>query len=192
MIWYFFNFVSFIFTCMKQFLINIGIIPVRKSSKNSIENLYDISLEGLNGKAVNLYDFKGKKILFVNVASKCGFTPQYKSLQILHEKHNDQLVIIGVPCNQFGNQEKGTSKEIEEFCEVNFGVSFLMLKKMNVKGLDKHPLYNWLTNLDLNGRKKSTVKWNFQKYLIDEEGQLIDTFLSTTKVSSNTLKNFLK
>ena len=192
MIWYLFNFVSFIFINMKQFLINIGIIPVRKSSKNSIENLYDIALEGLNGKAVNLYDFKGKKILFVNVASKCGFTPQYKSLQSLHEKYNDQLVVIGVPCNQFGNQEKGTNKEIEEFCEVNFGVSFLMLKKMNVKGLDKHPLYNWLTNSDLNGRKNSTVKWNFQKYLIDEDGQLIDTFLSTTKVSSSTLKNFLK
>ena len=191
MIWYLFNFVSFIFMYMKQFLINLGIIPVRKSDKNSIENIYDISLEGLNGKAVNLYDFKGKKILFVNVASKCGFTPQYKSLQSLHEKYNDQLVIIGVPCNQFGNQEKGTNKEIEEFCEVNFGVSFLMLKKMNVKGLDKHPLYNWLTSLDLNGRKNSTVKWNFQKYLIDGEGQLIDTFLSTTKISSNTLKSYL-
>ena len=170
----------------------MGIIPVRKSSKNSNENLYDISLESLNGKMVNLYDFKGKKILFVNVASKCGFTPQYKSLQSLHEKYNDQLVIIGVPCNQFGNQEKGTSKEIEEFCEVNFGVSFLMLKKMNVKGSNKHPLYKWLTNLDLNGRKSSTVKWNFQKYLIDENGQLIDTFLSTTKISSVTLKKHLK
>lgn len=177
---------------MKQFLINIGIIPIRKSSNLSIESLYEIPVSSLNGQAINLKDFKGKKILFVNVASNCGFTPQYKSLQDLHEKYKDQLVIIGVPCNQFGNQEKGSHKEIEKFCSVNYGVSFLMLKKMNVKGLDKHPLYDWLTNIDLNGRKNSIVKWNFQKFLIDENGQLINVFLSTTKVSSEIFTKHLK
>ncbi len=177
---------------MKQFLINLGILPISKSSNHSVQSIYDIAIENLNGKTVSLKDFKGKKILFVNVASKCAFTPQYKSLQELHEKFKDQLIIIGVPCNQFGNQEKGSSQEIEEFCEINYGVSFLMLKKMNVRGDDAHPLYNWLTNSDLNGRKDSDVKWNFQKYLIDENGQLIDKFLTTTKVSSKRFQKHLK
>jgi glutathione peroxidase len=177
---------------MKQFLINLGILPISKSSSSSIESIYGIALIGLNGKPVSLEAFKGKKLLFVNVASKCAFTPQYKELQELHENFEDQLVIIGAPCNQFGNQEKGSNQEIEEFCSVNYGVSFLMLKKLNVRGEDIHPLYSWLTNSNLNGRKSSNVKWNFQKYLVDENGQLIDLFLTTTKVSSKTFKKYIK
>ena len=144
--------------------------PIKMSASKS---LYDIKIDSLQGKSIDLSSYKGKKVLFVNVASKCGFTPQYKDLQKLHDEYQDSLVVIGVPCNQFGKQEPGNSTEIEEFCEVNYGVSFLITEKVDVKGSEQHPLYNWLTKKIENGRKNSSVKWNFQKYLIDENGELI-------------------
>lgn len=155
-------------------------------------SLYNIKINSLQGKAIDFSKFKGKYILIVNVASKCGFTPQYKDLQELHEKYNSELQIIGVPCNQFGRQEPGNSEEIQEFCEVNYGVSFLITEKVDVKGPNEHPLYKWLTQKDLNGRKNSKVKWNFQKYLIDKEGNLIDYYYSTTKPSSKKIIKHLK
>jgi glutathione peroxidase len=144
-------------------------------------NLYDISINSLMGESINLADFKGKKILFVNVASKCGYTPQYKDLQALSEKYQDQLVIIGVPCNQFGGQEPGDKQEIASFCEKNYGVTFLMTEKVDVKGDNQHPLYAYLTHKDQNGVEDSSVKWNFQKYLIDENGAYISMFSSGVK-----------
>ena len=108
-------------------------------------NLYDIQINSLQGKPINFGDFKGKHILFVNVASKCGFTPQYKDLEKLYQEYQDDLMVIGVPCNQFGNQEPGSSDEIQEFCQVNYGVSFLITEKVDVKGSNQHPLYAWLT-----------------------------------------------
>ena len=125
-------------------------------------------------------EYKGKKILFVNVASKCGFTKQYKDLETLSNTYLDKLVVIGLPCNQFGGQEPGQAHDIQAFCELNYGVTFLLTEKIKAKGSDLHPLYKWLTNKELNKKKESSVKWNFQKYLIDENGQFIDYFYSTT------------
>jgi glutathione peroxidase len=147
-------------------------------------SLYSIAINSLEGDPIDLSSFKGKKILFVNVASKCGFTKQYAELQSLHEQYKENLVVIGVPCNQFGSQEPGTAVEIRTFCTQNFGVDFLMTEKVEVKGENQHPLYAWLTDKTLNGKSSSTVKWNFQKYLIDENGQLIDYFYSMTKPMS--------
>lgn len=158
---------------------------------SSPKSLYDVKIDSLQGKSIDLSFYKGKKILFVNVASKCGFTPQYKDLQKLYNQYQDTLVIIGVPCNQFGKQEPGSSDEIEEFCQANYGVSFLITEKVDVKGKEQHPLYTWLTQRAQNGRKSSTVKWNFQKYLVDEHGELIDYYYSTTSPTSSKIKKNL-
>lgn len=157
--------------------------------KNS---LYNIAINSIQGTPILLSNFKGKKLLVVNVASKCGFTNQYADLQSLHESYGDSLQIIGVPCNQFGKQEPGTASEIEQFCRVNYGVSFLITEKIKVKGDQQHSLYSWLTKKSENGSKNSSVKWNFQKYLIDEEGKLIDYFYATTNPTSSKITNHLK
>lgn len=149
--------------------------PVEKVS------IYDIQINSLEGEPIDLHQFEGKKIMFVNVASKCGYTPQYKDLQALNDKYKDQLVIIGVPCNQFGKQEPGSPEEIATFCEKNYGVTFLMTEKVDVKGENQHPLYAWLTSKEMNGVEDSEVKWNFQKYIVDENGTLLDVFTSGVK-----------
>lgn len=154
-------------------------------------SLYDIKINSLQGKPINLKDFEGKHILFVNVASKCGFTPQYKDLEKLHQEYQNKLVVVGVPCNQFGGQEPGNANEIQEFCEVNYGVSFLMTEKIDVKGQNQHPLYSWLTNKDYNDRKSSTVRWNFQKYLVDQKGKYVDYYYSITKPTSTKITKHL-
>lgn len=155
-------------------------------------NIYEIGMNSLQNNPIQLSDFKGKHILFVNVASKCGFTPQYKDLEKLHQEYKDKLVVIGVPCNQFGKQEPGTSNEIEEFCQVNYGVSFLITEKVDVKGQNQHPLYTWLTSKSLNDKKSSSVRWNFQKYLVSPEGKLIDYYFSITKPLSSKITKHLK
>ena len=160
--------------------------------QNARTSLYDIAINSLQGHPIDLSEFRGKKILFVNVASKCGFTPQYRELQKLSDTYKDRLVVIGVPCNQFGKQEPGNSDEIQEFCEVNYGVSFLITEKVDVKGSQQHPLYAWLTTKAINGRQNSSVKWNFQKYLVDEEGQFLDYFYSITKPINARITSYLK
>ncbi len=150
------------------------------SKKQPIESIYNIAINNLNGNAINLAAFKGKKILFVNVASECGFTPQYKDLQELHTTYGEKLVVIGIPCNQFGEQEPGNATEIQSFCSKNYGVEFIITEKVDVKGENQHPLYTWLTSKNKNGVKDSSVKWNFQKYLIDENGNFIDFYYSIT------------
>ena len=155
-------------------------------------SLYNIKIKSLQGNPINFSDFKNKYILFVNVASKCGFTPQYEDLEKLYKEHKEQIIVIGVPCNQFGKQEPGNASEIEEFCEINYGVSFLMTEKIDVKGEYQHPLYAWLTTKSLNGNKSSSVKWNFQKYLVDKNGELIDYYFSITKPTSSKITNHLK
>jgi glutathione peroxidase len=157
-----------------------------------LRSIYDIAIHSLGGMPIRLKDFEGKYILLVNVASKCGFTPQYKELQNLHETFKDKLVVIGIPCNQFGGQEPGSAKEIKSFCEVNYGVNFLITEKIDVKGKDQHPLYQWLTHKGINGVKNSSVKWNFQKYLVDPKGNLIDYFYSSTSPMSTKITKHLK
>tara|TARA_B100000795_G_scaffold28904_1_gene19099 strand:- start:6499 stop:7020 length:522 start_codon:yes stop_codon:yes gene_type:complete len=148
------------------------------SLKKEIPTIYGVTINTLQGGIINLSLFKGKKILFVNVASKCGFTKQYKDLQKLNDTNKDSLVIIGVPCNQFGKQEPGDVSEIQSFCELNYGVTFLITEKVDVKGSNQHPLYAWLTCESLNGKRNSNVKWNFQKYIVNEKGELIDHYYS--------------
>ena len=160
---------------------------VNKPSKS----IYSIELNSLQGQPIDLSTFENKKILFVNVASKCGFTPQYKELQQLHNTYKEELVVIGVPCNQFGQQEPGDSNEIKAFCELNYGVSFLITEKIDVKGINQHPLYEWLTKKAINGKQNSTVKWNFQKYLIDENGEFLDYFYSITKPTNSRITKYL-
>ncbi len=155
-------------------------------------SLYNIEINSISGEKINLADYKGKKILFVNVASECGFTPQYEGLQELYELYKDKLMVIGVPSNQFGRQEPGTATEIQSFCKINFGVTFLITEKVDVKGDKQHPLYAWLTQKEQNGVKNSSVKWNFQKYLVDENGKLIDYYFSLTKPMSRKITKHLK
>jgi glutathione peroxidase len=153
--------------------------------------LPNIEIKKLDGNPLVWDAFDGKYLLIVNVASNCGFTPQYKKLQSLYEQHQDKLEIIGVPCNQFGAQEPGSAEDIQSFCSLNYGVSFTMTEKVKVKGPQAHPLYKWLTSKEENGLKSSTVKWNFQKYLISPERVLIDSYLSTTDpTSSKITKHF--
>ncbi len=154
-------------------------------------NLYDIQIQDISGNEIDLSKFKGKKILFVNVASKCGFTPQYDGLQELYDVYKDKLMIIGVPCNQFGGQESGSLGEIESFCKLNYGVSFLITEKVEVKGENQHDLYKWLTKKEFNRIKNSSVKWNFQKYLIDENGEFINYYYSITKPMSKKILKHL-
>lgn len=156
------------------------------------QSIYTIEIQQLTGESLDLNTFKGKYILFVNVASECGFTPQYKDLQTLHERYPDKLVVIGVPCNQFGKQEPGSALQIQTFCEANYGVSFPITQKIAVKGKEQHPLYRWLTSKERNGKKSSSVKWNFQKYLVDPEGNLVDYWYSFTKPLSNKIIKHLE
>ncbi|MGP1994045.1 glutathione peroxidase [Zobellia laminariae] len=161
------------------------------SSNTKEQSVYDIAINTLDGKPISLLDYKGKKILFVNVASECGFTKQYKELQTLSDTYKEDLVVIGSPCNQFGKQEPGDASQIQEFCELNFGVKFLLTEKIDVKGNKQHPLYKWLTSKELNSKKSSSVKWNFQKYLVDDKGNLIDYYFSITKPMSSKITKHL-
>lgn len=158
---------------------------VSKEAKKT--SIYTITINDITNKPIVLSEFKGKKILFVNVASKCGFTKQYEELQQLSDHYKERLVVIGLPCNQFGSQEPGSASQIQEFCTLNFGVTFLLTEKIKVKGDKQHPLYKWLTSEELNGKKSSKVKWNFQKYLVDENGNLIDYYYASTKPMSSKL-----
>lgn len=155
------------------------------------ESLFDLKIKDTSGKEIDFGAYKGKKILLVNVASQCGFTKQYDGLQELYSTYKDKLVVIGLPCNQFGGQEPGSEAEIQSFCRMNFGVEFPITEKIEVKGENTHPIYQWLTQKDKNGKMNSTVKWNFQKYLINEEGRLIDVFYSMTKPMSSKITKLL-
>ena len=163
--------------------------PVQSKSTTSI---FDINYSSIDGKITSLSNFKGKKILIVNVASKCGFTPQYAELEKLYETYKEKLVIVGFPANDFLKQEPGTNTEIAQFCSLNYGVTFPMAGKISVVGETKHPLYKWLTDKKLNGWNEQEPQWNFFKYLIDEKGELIRVFPSTTKPLDEELINSLK
>ncbi len=159
-------------------MLNVFLITLFTMLTPPVTNIYDIKFRSIDGQEMSLEQFRGKKILIVNTASECGYTPQYKQLEELHKTFGDKLVVIGFPCNDFGGQEPGTEKEIAAFCEKNFGVSFLMTAKITVKGDKKHPLYQWLTSKSLNGVKDAEVRWNFTKFLIDEKGNFIEVYPS--------------
>lgn len=135
--------------------------PMTETVAKSTTSIYDIEVVTIDGKAFDLHTLKGKKILIVNTASKCGYTPQYEELQELYTLHRDSVVILGFPCNDFGGQESGTETEIATFCTKNYGVTFQMFQKIHVKGAEQHPLYKWLTSPSLNGWNKDTPSWNF-------------------------------
>ena len=141
-------------------------------------SIYDFELKTLQGELIALNEFKGRKMLIVNVASECGFTPQYKELQALYDKYGGKVVVLGFPANDFGGQEPGSNEEIATFCERNYGVQFPVFQKIAVTGSDAHPLYKWLSDKSLNGVTDEKPTWNFCKYLIDEKGNLIKFFPS--------------
>ncbi len=143
---------------------------------------HDFRVKSLDGQEFDLAQLKGKKVLVVNTASKCGFTPQYADLQKLYEEYGgEDFTIIGFPANNFMRQEPGTNEEIREFCTINYGVTFPMMAKISVRGKDIHPVYKWLTSKEENGNMNSSVKWNFQKYMVDEEGRLAGYVSSRTR-----------
>ena len=143
-----------------------------------MQSIHSLKTKSIEGKDLNMADFAGRKMLIINVASVCGYTPQYQQLQELHEHFSDKLAVIGFPCNDFGAQESGSEAEIQEFCTVRFGVTFPLSAKIGIKQ-NTHPIYRFLTQKALNGVTDSDVKWNFQKYLLNEKGELMQVFPSS-------------
>ena len=156
------------------------------------QSIHSFTVKSIDGKNLNLASFKGKKILIVNTASKCGYTPQYEGLEKVYEQYKDKLVILGFPCNQFGGQEPGTNEEIVEFCKKNYGVSFPLADKIDVKGSNIAPIYQWLTTKSKNGILDASISWNFNKFLIDENGKMIAYFPSNVKPDSDAILSYLK
>lgn len=142
-------------------------------------SIHQFKVLGIAGDSINFAEFKGKKILVVNTASKCGFTPQYKELEALYNKYKDKLVVVGFPANNFLHQEPGSNEEISSFCQKNYGVTFPMAAKISVKGKDEAPIYEWLTHKSQNGVLNAKIKWNFNKFLLDENGIIISYFPSS-------------
>lgn len=156
------------------------------------KTIYDYKVDALEeGKTINFADFKGKKILIVNTASECGFTPQYKDLEQISKEYGDKLVVVGFPANNFGGQEPGSNVEIGAFCEKKYGVTFPLAAKVSVKGDNMAPIFKFLTEKDLNGVKDSKILWNFTKFLVDENGKLIDSFKSDVKPTDEALTKYL-
>ena len=173
---------------IKYFILIVFMFSFSSNALAKYDKLaYDFSFSDLDGSSLNLSDFKNKVVVVVNVASQCGFTNQYEDMQNIWNKYqNKGLVIIGVPSNDFGNQEPGTSKEIKTFCEAKFGITFPMTEKVSVKGDNAHPFYVWAKE---NYGREAIPKWNFHKIVIGKKGKVIDTFASITKPTS---KKFIK
>lgn len=160
---------------MKQLTLALFFSLIMISMVQEDKTVYDFKVTDIDGKEFDFSSLKGKKILVVNVASKCGLTPQYTKLQELYEKYKDKnFVIVGFPANNFNGQEPGTDEEIKTFCTLNYNVSFPMMSKIDVVGENKAPIYKWLTEKAENGKLDTEVQWNFQKFMIDENGHLVD------------------
>lgn len=171
----------------------IMMMSCKAQKTDKMNTIYDYKVEDISGDVFDFADLKGKKILIVNTASKCGFTPQFEGLEKLYQEYKDQnFVIIGFPSNDFGQQDPGSNEEIAEFCKINYGVSFPMMSKISVKGDSIAPIYQFLTQKELNGKKNSSVKWNFQKYLINEDGTLYDYFYSITNPDSKKITKWIE
>jgi len=167
-------------------------VVVLASAQNKPKNLYNFTVTDIDGKKFDLSQFKGKKVMIVNVASKCGLTPQYELLQELYDEYKDKgLVIVGFPANNFKDQEPGSNREIKEFCTRNYGVTFPMMEKISVAGNNQAPIYRWLTKKSENGKIDQEVTWNFQKFLIDEKGNLVDVVMPKESPKSEVILNWL-
>lgn len=162
---------------MKTLILTFAVCMMPVAVYAQDKSFYDFTVQTIGGQSLSLSEFKGKKVLVVNVASKCGLTPQYKQLQELYDTYGKgNFVVVGFPANNFGGQEPGTNEEIQEFCTLNYSVTFPMMAKISVKGDDIAPLYRWLTQKNENGRQDAEVTWNFQKFLIDEQGNWAGVF----------------
>jgi len=159
---------------MKKFISTLFVVTLFVSVTTAQQGFYDFTVKDIDGKDFAFSSLKGKKVMVVNTASKCGLTPQYEKLEELYQQYGgDKFVIIAFPANNFLSQEPGTNAEIKSFCTSNYNVSFPIMSKISVKGDDMHPVYQWLTSKEKNGIEDSSVSWNFQKYLINEQGQLV-------------------
>ncbi|MFM7466469.1 MAG: glutathione peroxidase [Crocinitomicaceae bacterium] len=163
-------------------ILSFVMITTTDTNENKKESIHQFKVKDINGKSFEFSSLKGKKIMIVNTASKCGLTPQYEKLEALYQKYkNNNFIIIGFPANNFMGQEPGSDQEISTFCQKNYGVSFPMMSKISVKGKGMHPVYQFLTKKSKNGLEDNEVQWNFQKYLIDEEGHLVKVISPRTQ-----------
>lgn len=170
-----------------------AVVSAQNTNQMDNTSIYQFTVEDISGDDFSLSDLKGKKVMIVNTASKCGLTPQYEQLEILYNTYKDQnFVVVGFPANNFGNQEPGSNEEIAEFCQANYGVSFPMMSKISVKGDDMHPLYQFLTQKKKNGFEDSEVAWNFQKYLIDSNGHLAKVISPRTLPTDESVVNWIE
>lgn len=167
-------------------------IAKNNNSTVSSSNFYDLKAVTIDGQEISFEKFKGKKVLIVNVASKCGYTYQYEGLQKLHELYGNKVSVLGFPANDFLFQERGSNEEIAEFCESNYGVTFQMFEKITTKGKKQSPVYHWLSNKELNGWNDQKPSWNFCKYIIDEDGKLVGFFDSKVKPLSEEIVSLIK
>lgn len=178
---------------MKTILLSLILTIMTSMVQAQQKSFYDFTVKTIDGKELPLSSLKGKKVLVVNVASKCGFTPQYAKLQELYTKYGkDNFVIIGFPANNFLHQEPGSNEEIKEFCTLNYGVTFPMMAKISVKGKDMAPLYQWLTQKSENGVQDAKVGWNFHKFLIDENGKWVASYGSSTDPLSKEIVEWIE
>lgn len=169
----------------------LGIFLMSSSPKP--KSVYNIKVQDIIGNEISMSKYKGKVLLIVNVASKCGYTGQYKDLQALYEEYQDEdFAVLGFPANNFQDQEPGSNEEINRFCTSEYGVTFPMFSKISVKGEKMHPLYTFLTNKEINGRLDAPIKWNFQKFLVDRSGKVIRTFLPTERVTDKKIKRAIR
>ncbi|MBV6879043.1 glutathione peroxidase [Epilithonimonas ginsengisoli] len=177
---------------MKYLLIIMFSLFGFSKNKAQAKSIHSFKVEALDGSTIDFSKFQGKKILVVNTASECGFTPQYADLEKLYEQYKDKLVVVGFPANNFGGQEPGANHEIATFCQRNYGVQFPMAAKVSVKGDDIAPIYKFLTDKKENGVKNTKILWNFTKILLDEKGNVIDSFISSTNPTSDSITKYLK
>ena len=184
--------IALLFSCQNKAQTTMETITNSSVSMDT-QSIYQFKVEDLSGNTFDFTSLKGKKIIIVNTASKCGYTPQYEQLEAIYNKYkNKNLVIIGFPANNFMWQEPGTNAEIATFCKSKYGVTFPMMAKISVKGKDMHPIYQFLTQKKLNGVLDSKVEWNFQKYLINEKGQLEQVYMSGIKPNDEKIINWIE
>lgn len=188
-----FSVAALFFSCQNQAQKKQTTTPTTTTTPMAKETIYQFKVEDLSGNSFDFASLKGKKIMIVNTASKCGLTPQYKDLEAVYKEYKDKgLVIVGFPANNFASQEPGTNEEIATFCQLNYGVTFPMMDKVSVKGDDMAAIYQFLTQKSKNGLQDSTVEWNFQKYLINEKGELEKVIAPRTLVTDPEVLNWIK